>query len=284
MLIGVRDLCWFLAGMLCTVAGAVLLKPWLRRVRAARPSLALPRPALIIGVLIVVLAIILFVWLMGAGPPAGAGDASASAHASVDTPPASSAPSAGSMDESLTRLESRLAAQGGTDADWQLLAQTYDFMGRAADAQSARSHQLPASAHAADAAAPDSQQTPHPAGGAAPDSAQLDGTVELADALQSQVPAGLTLFVVAKAVDAPGPPVAVLRTTTSHWPVRFSLDDASAMVPDRKLSTVGSVTVQARVSRSGLATPQSGDFQSALATVQPRQRKSVRLVIDHVIR
>jgi drug/metabolite transporter superfamily protein YnfA len=89
MLIGVRDLCWFLAGMLCTVAGAVLLKPWLRRVRAARPSLALPRPALIIGVLIVVLAIILFVWLMGAGPPAGAGDASASAHASVDTPPAS---------------------------------------------------------------------------------------------------------------------------------------------------------------------------------------------------
>jgi hypothetical protein len=42
--------------------------------------------------------------------------------------------------------------------------------------------------------------------------------------------------------------------------------------------------VQARVSRSGLATPQSGDFQSALATVQPRQRKSVRLVIDHVIR
>jgi hypothetical protein len=270
--------------MLCTVAGAVLLKPWLRRVRAARPSLALPRPALIIGVLIVVLAIILFVWLMGAGPPAGAGDASASAHASVDTPPASSAPSAGSMDESLTRLESRLAAQGGTDADWQLLAQTYDFMGRAADAQSARSHQLPASANAADAAAPDSQQTPQPAGGAAPDSAQLDGTVELADALQSQVPAGLTLFVVAKAVDAPGPPVAVLRTTTSHWPVRFSLDDASAMVPDRKLSTVGSVTVQARVSRSGLATPQSGDFQSALATVQPRQRKSVRLVIDHVIR
>jgi hypothetical protein len=284
MLIGVRDLCWFLAGMLCTVAGAVLLKPWLRRVRAARPSLALPRPALIIGVLIVVLAIILFVWLMGAGPPAGAGDASASAHASVDTPPASSAPSAGSMDESLTRLESRLAAQGGTDADWQLLAQTYDFMGRAADAQSARSHQLPASANAADAAAPDSQQTPQPAGGAAPDSAQLDGTVELADALQSQVPAGLTLFVVAKAVDAPGPPVAVLRSTTSHWPVRFSLDDASAMVPDRKLSTVGSVTVQARVSRSGLATPQSGDFQSALATVQPRQRKSVRLVIDHVIR
>jgi len=284
MLIGVRDLCWFLAGMLCTVAGAVLLKPWLRRVRAARPSLALPRPALIIGVLIVVLAIILFVWLMGAGPPAGAGDASASAHASVDTPPASSAPSAGSMDESLTRLESRLAAQGGTDADWQLLAQTYDFMGRAADAQSARSHQLPASANAADAAAPDSQQTPQPAGGAAPDSAQLDGTVELADALQSQVPAGLTLFVVAKALDAPGPPVAVLRTTTSHWPVRFSLDDASAMVPDRKLSTLGSVTVQARVSRSGLATPQSGDFQSALATVQPRQRKSVRLVIDHVIR
>jgi hypothetical protein len=284
MLIDARDLCWFLAGILSAIAGAVLLKPVLRKFDVRHKSAALLKPSVMAAALIVVFAIVLFVWLMSRGLPTGAGDDDVTAHATAGTPQRSSSPSAGAMDESLMRLESRLASQGGTDADWELLAQTYEFMGRAADAQSARSHQLPASANAADAAAPDSQQTPQPAGGAAPDSAQLDGTVELADALQSQVPAGLTLFVVAKAVDAPGPPVAVLRTTTSHWPVRFSLDDASAMVPDRKLSTVGSVTVQARVSRSGLATPQSGDFQSALATVQPRQRKSVRLVIDHVIR
>jgi hypothetical protein len=41
--------------------------------------------------------------------------------------------------------------------------------------------------------------------------------------------------------------------------------------------------VEARVSRSGLATPQSGDFQSALLRVNPSERKGVRLVIDHVI-
>jgi cytochrome c-type biogenesis protein CcmH len=75
-----------------------------------------------------------------------------------------------------------------------------------------------------------------------------------------------------------------MRTTTSQWPRRFSLDDTSAMVPDRKLSTAGLVTVEARVSRSGVATPQAGDFQSGLTTVNPRERKkSVRLVIDRVI-
>jgi hypothetical protein len=41
--------------------------------------------------------------------------------------------------------------------------------------------------------------------------------------------------------------------------------------------------VEARVSRSGVATPQAGDFQSGLTTVNPRERKSVRLVIDRVI-
>jgi hypothetical protein len=283
MLIGVRDLCWFLAGILCTVAGAAVLRAWRTRSKATGESPLLSRPSLIIGALIVGFAIVLFVWLMSAGLPAGTGDAGVSDHALADAPPVSPSPAAGSMGESLIRLESRLAAQGGTDADWQLLAQTYDFMGRAADAQSARSHHLPASVNAANVAARDGEQTPPAPGAAATDAAKLNGTVELAAPLQSRVPAGLTLFIVAKAVDAPGPPVAVLRTTTGQWPLRFSLDDASAMVPDRKLSTVGAVTVQARVSRSGLATPQPGDFQSALSTVNPRQRRSVRLVIDHVI-
>jgi hypothetical protein len=283
MLIDARDLCWFLAGILSAVAGVVVLKPAWTKFKAGGKSTALRKPSVMVAALIVVLAIVLFVWLMSRSPPTGAVDGAVSAQASAGTPPGSSSPSAGSMDASLTRLESRLAAQGGTDADWELLAQTYEFMGRAADAQSARSHQLPAGLDAANQQAPDSEQTPQPAGSAAADSPELEGAVELADALKSQVPGGLTLFIIAKAVNSPGPPVAVMRTTTSRWPLRFSLDDASAMVPERKLSTVGLVTVEARVSRSGVATPQTGDFQSGLTTVNPRERKSVRLVIDHVI-
>jgi cytochrome c-type biogenesis protein CcmH/NrfG len=56
---------------------------------------------------------------------------------------------AGAMDEVLGRLEARLASQGGSDADWELLAQTYDFVGRGADAKLARAHQLPAASHPA---------------------------------------------------------------------------------------------------------------------------------------
>jgi hypothetical protein len=282
MLINARDLAWFLAGLLSGIALIVLLWPRLVGRHAGRTAATLVRRPLIIAALIVVFAIVLFVWLMSPGPPAGAGSEAVRAQASPVTPLASASAPASSMDELLVGLERRLSTQGGTDADWELLAQTYEFMGRATDAKGARSHHLPASAQALAVAAADAQPTPPPAD-AAVESAQLQGAVELAVALKSRVPAGLTLFIIAKAVDSPGPPVAVLRTTTSQWPLRFSLDDASAMVPDRKLSTAGPVTVEARVSRSGLATPQSGDFQSALLRVNPSERKGVRLVIDHVI-
>lgn len=260
-------------------------------------------------------AIAFFAWLMSPSTPqypaaVGATSAAAAAGGDVDTTPTAAAiapptgapqqaaaQSAGSMNESLVRLESRLAAQGGTDADWELLAQTYEFMGRAADAQGARAHHLPGIAGGGLTAAP-AAGSATPAGGgssgvarasaaqvgaAQVSAAQLDGVVELAADLTTKVPAGATLFIVAKAVGAPGPPVGVMRTTTSQWPVRFRLDDASAMVPGRTLSSAGSVTVEARVSRSGMAAPQPGDFQSGVITVNPHDSRSVRLLIDHVI-
>jgi hypothetical protein len=283
MLIDARDLCWFLAGFLSAIAAALVLKPLLAKFHDRRKSGAVLKPPLIIGALIVVFAIVLFTWLISPSPPTGAGDDDVTAHAPAVTPEGSSPQSTGSMDKLVMRLERRPAAQGGTDADWELLAQTYEFMDRAADAQSARAHHLPSTPDSANPGAPASEQTPLPAAGASADSPELNGAVELADALKSKVPVSLTLFIIAKAVDSPGPAVAVMRTTTSRWPLRFSLDDASAMVPGRKVSTVGPVTVEARVSRSGMAIPQPGDFQSGLTTVNPCDRKSVRLLIDHVI-
>ena len=47
---------------------------------------------------------------------------------------------AGALDEVTRKLAQRLATQGGSDEDWSLLAQSYDYMGRAADAQAARKH------------------------------------------------------------------------------------------------------------------------------------------------
>ena len=55
-------------------------------------------------------------------------------------------------------------------------------------------------------------------------------------ALRNACEPGTPVFIYAKAVDAPGPPVAVMRTVTGTWPLRFTLDDSMAMMPDRKLS------------------------------------------------
>ncbi len=70
----------------------------------------------------------------------------------VTTPVASAAPSsmtagapagtAGSMESATEVLAARLAAKGGSDEDWNLLAQSYDFLGRADEAKLAREHKV----------------------------------------------------------------------------------------------------------------------------------------------
>jgi hypothetical protein len=193
--------------------------------------------------------------------------------APMPTPEGAAPRAAGSMEEMLSRLEARLAAQGGTDADWELLAQTYEFVGRAEDARLARAHQLSGQspAEAASSPAPSAAAT------------AISGHVEVAGALKSKVPDGLTLFIVAKAVDSPGPPVAIVRTTTGQWPLSFTLDDSNSMVPGRNLSSAQRVSIEARVSRSGMAAPQPGDFQSSITTIDAHQSTPVRIVIDRVI-
>jgi cytochrome c-type biogenesis protein CcmH len=109
------------------------------------------------------------------------------------------------------------------------------------------------------------------------------GEIVLSDALRAKVPAGLTLYILAKSVDSPGPPVAVLRTTTGRWPVKFELNDTLAMFPERKLSTAGKVTVEARISKSGQATPQSGDLQGMTEPLNAAEGKLVRVIIERVI-
>lgn len=53
-------------------------------------------------------------------------------------PSTARAASAEPMDEAAANLADRLQRQGGTAADWNLLAQAYDFLGRPDEAQRAR--------------------------------------------------------------------------------------------------------------------------------------------------
>lgn len=146
-----------------------------------------------------------------------------------------------------------------------------------ADAPFARSLQASlaeARARAAGAAAPAAQPLAARAG-----AGSVSGAVALAPALRTRVQPDDTLFVVARAADGGGPPLAVLRRRAAELPVEFALDDAQAMNPAATLSAAGRVIVAARVSRSGQAAPQPGDLEGVSAPVAVGA-SGLRIVID----
>jgi cytochrome c-type biogenesis protein CcmH len=116
---------------------------------------------------------------------------------------------------------------------------------------------------------------PHPASPIA-----VAGTVALDPRFAARVAPGTPVFIYAKAPDAPGPPVAVMRTVTGNWPLHFRLDDSMAMMPGRKLSDFDTITVEARISASGDATAKSGDLYAASAPLHPRDGKTLALTIS----
>ena len=118
--------------------------------------------------------------------------------------------------------------------------------------------------------------------GAATDAA-VSGTVSLDRRFADRVQRDATLFIYAKAADSPGPPLAVLRTTVGSWPVTFRLDDSLAMMPSRRLSQFERVVIEARISRSGQATPAAGDLYVTSPVLHPSPGTRLALVIDHEI-
>lgn len=113
--------------------------------------------------------------------------------------------------------------------------------------------------------------------------AQINGTVDINPKFLAKAGAGQTLFVFAKSVDSPGPPLAVVRTTVGRWPVKFSLNDSQAMMPQRKLSDFRAVTVEARISPNGQPLAQPGDLHGVTGTLDPKSDKPVHVVIGEVI-
>jgi hypothetical protein len=200
-----------------------------------------------------------------------------------------------SMEEATTRLEARLERKGGSADDWELLAKSYEFLRRPADAAHAREHTtggsaaggMPSMTEVAQLAPMDNVITRPPANGseaAAPMvTAEITGTVSIEGRFADRVDRNAVLFIYAKAADSPGPPLAVLRLNATTWPVRFRLDDSMAMLPSRRLSQFEKVVVEARISRNGQATPAAGDLYVTSNAVSPGSGKKLALVINHEI-
>ena len=96
--------------------------------------------------------------------------------------------------------------------------------------------------------------------------AQVSGRLVLGQALQTKIKPDDTVFIFARLVDGPRMPVALLKRRASELPLDFNLDASTATSPTLRLSPSMALVVSARISRSGLAAPQPGDWQG---TSQP---------------
>ena len=91
--------------------------------------------------------------------------------------------------------------------------------------------------------------------------AQLSGRVVLSAALQARVQPEDTVLIVARVLDGPRMPVAVLRRRAGELPLDFTLDDSTATTPTLRLSPSMQLVVAARILRAGQAVAQPGDLQ-----------------------
>lgn len=112
--------------------------------------------------------------------------------------------------------------------------------------------------------------------------ATISGTVSLAPQLAAKVKLDDTVFIFARAEKGSRMPLAILNRSLRELPMPFTLDDSSAMAPGMNLSSAGPVMVVARISRSGNATPQSGDLEGRVGPIQPGS-KDIQLKIDQVL-
>ena len=108
----------------------------------------------------------------------------------------------------------------------------------------------------------------------------ISGKIEIAADIKSKVRSSDIVMVIAR---KPGErmPVAVLRTSVSEFPMSFSLTDALAMNPSSPLSQLSEASIEVRISKTGMAMPESGDLISAPQTVKVGAN-NIRLVIDQV--
>jgi cytochrome c-type biogenesis protein CcmH len=108
----------------------------------------------------------------------------------------------------------------------------------------------------------------------------ISGKIALSAELISKVQPGAVVMVIAR---KPGErmPVAVLRMPATEFPMNFVLNDALAMNPSDPLSKQSEVTIEVRVSKTGMAKQEAGDLISAVQTVKVGA-SNVQLVVNQV--
>lgn len=85
-----------------------------------------------------------------------------------------------------------------------------------------------------------------------------------------ELPANGYVFVYARAWEGSRMPLAILKLPAANLPEQVNLTEAMAMSPAATLATANQVEVVVRVSASGAATPQPGDWEGSVGPIDPK--------------
>jgi cytochrome c-type biogenesis protein CcmH len=108
----------------------------------------------------------------------------------------------------------------------------------------------------------------------------ISGLIELAPDIKSKVKPSDTLMVIARQVGE-RMPVAVFKAPVTQFPMNFVLNDTLAMNPNAPLSKLSEVSIEVRISKSGMAKPETGDLISSAKTIKVGS-ENVRFLVDQV--
>jgi cytochrome c-type biogenesis protein CcmH len=133
------------------------------------------------------------------------------------------------------------------------------------------------SARTAEKPAPDSSVT----ASAAPVS-KLTVSVDINSQVREKFSADDTIFVYAKAKQGPRMPLAVQRLALSALPATVTLDDSMAMVEGMNLSSFEQLQISARVTKTGSAIAQSGDYIGQV-DVNNSDKETIKIIIETVV-
>lgn len=203
--------------------------------------------------------------LLGSG---GGTMSAAPRHAAADGKAAQRA-ALGSVQSMLAGLEARLKDNPDDAKGWLLLAKSYQYLGRSADASVAYER-----------AGALGMSDPKLAASLQPDTPSIRGHVSLADDAAATLQEGDTLFIFAKQSADDRMPVAALRRPATGLPLDFTLTDREVIVPGGRLADYDELRVMAQISPSGNASDKSGGRAAWSEPVSPRSGKRVELTIS----
>lgn len=109
-------------------------------------------------------------------------------------------------------------------------------------------------------------------------------SVTMSNEIKSKVTPNDKVFIYAQAVSGPAMPLAVVQVTVKDLPINITLDESMAMVPDFNLTKFQFVKIVARISKSGQAIAQTGDWQGISGIINTKQKQgSIHLLINSAI-